>query len=80
MDRQDFLKIGVSPLIDNKSEDGYFYEIIVFTGNRVNAGTDSKVIKCLFASFYLSFFLYFSHRKRCVSIYLVTKLKPELEF
>jgi hypothetical protein len=43
MDKQDFLKIGVSPLIDNKQEDHYFYEIIVFTGSRINAGTDSKV-------------------------------------
>ena len=43
MDKQDFLKIGVTPLIDNKQEDNYFYEIIVFTGSRINAGTDSKV-------------------------------------
>jgi hypothetical protein len=43
MDRQDFLKIGVTPLIDNKQEDKYFYEIIVFTGNRIYAGTDSNV-------------------------------------
>jgi hypothetical protein len=44
MDKQDYLKIGVTPLIDNYSNYEYFYEIIVFTGNRVNAGTDSKVI------------------------------------
>ena len=43
MDKQDLLKIGVTPLIDNNPIDDYFYEIIVFTGNRVNAGTDSKV-------------------------------------
>jgi hypothetical protein len=43
MDKQDLLKIGVTPLIDNNPIDDYFYEIIVFTGNRINAGTDSKV-------------------------------------
>lgn len=42
-DRQDFLKIGVAPLIDNQSNDDYFYEILVFTGNRKHAETDSKV-------------------------------------
>ena len=52
MDRQDYLKIGVTPLIDNKPEDDYFYEIIVFTGNRINAGTDSKV-------HLINFFLFF---------------------
>jgi hypothetical protein len=44
MDKQDFLKVGVTPLIDNHPIDDYFYEIIIITGNRVNAGTDSKVI------------------------------------
>ena len=44
MDKQDFLKIGVTPLIDNHPIDDYFYEIVAITGNRVNAGTDSKVI------------------------------------
>jgi len=44
MDKQDFLKIGVTPLIDNHPIDDYFYEITIITGNRVNAGTDSKVI------------------------------------
>jgi magnesium-transporting ATPase (P-type) len=48
MDKQDFLKIGVTPLIDNNPIDDYFYEILVITGNRVNAGTDSKVIPYLF--------------------------------
>ena len=43
MDKQDYLKIGVTPLIDNHSIDDYFYEIIVLTGNRSNAGTDSRV-------------------------------------
>jgi hypothetical protein len=48
MDKQDYLKIGVTPLIDNFSNHEYFYEIIVFTSNRVNAGTNSKVINNLF--------------------------------
>lgn len=43
MDRQDLKKIGVAPLPDNASGDNYFYEIIVFTGSRMDAGTDSKV-------------------------------------
>ena len=43
MDKQDYLKIGVTPLIDNQSIDDYFYEMIVLTGNRSNAGTDSRV-------------------------------------
>ena len=30
-------------LIDNKIEDNYYYEIIVFTGNRKEAATDSIV-------------------------------------
>jgi hypothetical protein len=43
IDRQDLLKIGVTSLIDNNPTHEYFYEIIVLTGNRLNAGTDSKV-------------------------------------
>ena len=42
-DKQDMLKIGVTPLIDNNPIDDYFYELIVFTGNRLNSGTNSKV-------------------------------------
>ena len=43
MDKQDLLKIGVAPLIDNQPGDNYLYEIIVYTGQRKDAGTDSKV-------------------------------------
>ena len=43
MDKQDLLKIGVTPLIDNEKNYDYFYEILVLTGNRIHAGTDSKV-------------------------------------
>jgi hypothetical protein len=35
--------LGVTPLPDNYSADQYFYEILVFTGHRKNAGTKSKV-------------------------------------
>jgi hypothetical protein len=44
MDRQDLKKIGVSPLPDNNPSNKYLYEVIVFTGSRYGAGTDSKVM------------------------------------
>ena len=43
MDKHDLLKIGKTPLIDNNLIDDSFYEVIVFTGNRLNSGTNSKV-------------------------------------
>ncbi|CAF1681113.1 unnamed protein product [Adineta ricciae] len=42
-DKKDLEKLGVTPLIDNQKSDGYFYQIIVFTGQRKDAGTESKV-------------------------------------
>ena len=42
-DRKDLLKLGVTPLPDNHRTDEYFYQILVFTGQRRNAGTNSKV-------------------------------------
>ncbi len=42
-DKKDLEKLGVTPLPDNQKSDQYFYQIIVFTGHRVNAGTESKV-------------------------------------
>ena len=42
-DRQDMEKLGVTPLPDNHKCDEYFYQIIVFTGQRKEAGTKSKV-------------------------------------
>jgi polycystin 1L2 len=42
-DKKDFEKLGVTPLCDNNQSDTYFYEIIVFTGQRKDAGTESKV-------------------------------------
>ena len=56
MDKQDMLKIGVTPLVDNQPGDNYFYEIIVFTGSRKDAGTDSKVLFKLFYVFLLIIF------------------------
>ncbi|CAF1640812.1 unnamed protein product, partial [Adineta ricciae] len=42
-DKKDIEKLGVTPLIDNEKSDEYYYEILVFTGQRRNAGTESKV-------------------------------------
>ena len=35
--------LGVTPLPDNHKCDQYFYQIIVFTGQRKDAGTKSNV-------------------------------------
>ena len=42
-DKKDLEKFGVVPLVDNRPIDNYLYQIIVFTGQRFNAGTNSKV-------------------------------------
>ncbi|CAF1545398.1 unnamed protein product, partial [Adineta steineri] len=42
-DKEDIEKLGVTPLADNNKSDHYYYQILVFTGQRTNAGTDSKV-------------------------------------
>ncbi len=42
-DKKDVEKLGVIPLPDNHKSDQYFYQILVFTGHRKNAGTKSKV-------------------------------------
>ncbi|XP_041364433.1 uncharacterized protein LOC121379847 [Gigantopelta aegis] len=42
-DKKDVEKLGLTPLKDNHPADKYYYEVIVFTGMRRNAGTDSKV-------------------------------------
>lgn len=44
MDKEDVKKIGVTPLPDNQPGDTYYYEIVVFTGSRQDAGTNSRVI------------------------------------
>ena len=43
VDRRDRMRTGVTPLSDNKPGDNYFYEVIVYTGTRRDAGTESKV-------------------------------------
>ena len=43
-DRKDVQKLGVTPLPDNHKSDQYIYEIILFTGQRKDSGTKSKVI------------------------------------
>jgi len=45
MDMQDEKKMNLVPLKDNNPSDSYFYELIVFTGNRNESGTHSKVFK-----------------------------------
>ena len=42
-DKKDLEKLGVMPLPDNHKSDEYFYQIIVFTGQRKDAGTKSNV-------------------------------------
>ncbi|XP_060063521.1 uncharacterized protein LOC132543982 [Ylistrum balloti] len=42
-DKKDVEKLGLTPLIDNDVADKYYYEIVVVTGMRRNAGTNSKV-------------------------------------
>ncbi|CAF3607443.1 unnamed protein product [Adineta steineri] len=42
-DKKDIEKLGVTPLPDNILNDKYYYQIIVFTGLRKDAGTESKV-------------------------------------
>ncbi|CAF1447475.1 unnamed protein product [Adineta steineri] len=46
-DKKDFEKLGVTPLADNNKSDQYYYQILVFTGQRTNAGTDSKIERTL---------------------------------
>jgi hypothetical protein len=48
MDRRDLSKCGVAPLPDNNFEHNYFYEIVVYTGSRWDAATDSLVCISLF--------------------------------
>ncbi|XP_068233382.1 polycystin-1-like [Palaemon carinicauda] len=42
-DKKDVEKLGATPLPDNKIEDMYFYEMLVFTGNVKGAQTESLV-------------------------------------
>ncbi|XP_064105654.1 uncharacterized protein LOC135215142 [Macrobrachium nipponense] len=42
-DKKDVEKLGATPLPDNRVEDKYFYEMLVFTGNTKGAQTDSLV-------------------------------------
>ena len=44
MDRRDKLKTMIKILPDNECDDIYFYELLFYTGSRVNAATDSTVI------------------------------------
>ncbi|XP_071796592.1 uncharacterized protein [Asterias amurensis] len=42
-DKKDILQLGVTPLPDNNPSHSYLYEMVVITGKRMNAGTNSKV-------------------------------------
>jgi hypothetical protein len=42
-DKKDLEKLGVTPLPDNHRFDHYYYQILVFTGQRKDAGTKSRV-------------------------------------
>jgi hypothetical protein len=42
-DRTDMKKLNINILNDNHSSDNYLYELIVFTGNRNESETNSKV-------------------------------------
>ena len=42
-DRKDLERLGVTPLPDNHKSDQYFYQILVFTGQRKDSGTKAKV-------------------------------------
>lgn len=42
-DRKDLMKLGSTPLPDNEATAKYLYEIIVYTGDKDGAATDSKV-------------------------------------
>ncbi|XP_033750161.1 uncharacterized protein LOC117334568 isoform X2 [Pecten maximus] len=42
-DKKDVEKLGLTPLLDNDIDDKYYYEIVVATGMRRNAGTNSRV-------------------------------------
>jgi polycystin 1L2 len=43
MDKYDAKKMNIIPLKDNHPSDTYFYEFMVFTGNRSESGTQSKI-------------------------------------
>ncbi|KAG0419460.1 hypothetical protein HPB47_004076 [Ixodes persulcatus] len=42
-DKKDLEKLGATPLQDNDPKDKYVYEIVVFTGDKKGAATDSNV-------------------------------------
>ena len=45
MDKLDLKKLNIIFMKDNDLSDNYLYELIVFTGNRLESGTQSKVEK-----------------------------------
>lgn len=51
-DKKDLEKLGVTPLPDNHRSDKYFYQILVFTGQRKDSGTKSNVSFFCIQEFY----------------------------
>ena len=51
MDIQDEKKMNLVLLNDTNPSDSYFYEVIAFTGNKSESGTQSKVKKNAFNSY-----------------------------
>ena len=43
MDLRDLKKMNITFMKDNHPSDSYLYELIVFTGDKDEAGTNSKV-------------------------------------
>jgi hypothetical protein len=43
MDKKDNQKTMINIMPENECDDIYFYEILFYTGSRLNAGTDSIV-------------------------------------
>ena len=67
-------QLGIAPLLDNDPKDKYYYEIVVVTGMRRNAGTDSRVGidvigRCIVISVYTlhEFFVMFIYELRVLN-------------
>ena len=63
-DKRDKKRVNFVYLKDNKKLDEYYYEIIVFTGSRLNAGTNSQV--------YFSPFLFDASHEAILSFFIIS--------
>jgi hypothetical protein len=71
-DREDRQKLVVAPLADNHQDDSYFYQMLVFTGQRTGSGTTSKVSPPTESN-------RFSIRDRFISYSTVTRMQRRFE-